>query len=357
MKPSVFIPILALACVLYNADAQPRQTHETEALTDQRAAILAAATAFCTELHREPISGLPSDAQLQRLSPLFTPEIVALIKRAHILQQEQIRKHPGEKPYWVEGDLFSSCFEGVTSWKLGEVFSAPTVDTTVKVTLSYRGQDQKPVTWTDILVFKQRDQHWQLDDIRMGGEWAFKSGSSLRSILPGGGKEHEDHSSLDERWLVKFTRSGDEVSRITIEPADKSNKPTSIFGHENDERCPMPTWIVWGPNCDMIALRLGEGPRFTRTLIYRLNGKEWQQVTMPEFYPQEKKTMISNGFKERDRLIDAEHWQDSRTLVVKYFGSYEKGDEGDGYHKFVSVRIDADGKGKVIGAVDVPAEE
>jgi hypothetical protein len=267
------------------------------------------------------------------------------------------RRHPDDKPYWIEGDLFSSSFEGVTSWELGEVFSAPTVDATVRVKRTYELPNEKPVSWTDTLVFKKRGQHWLLDDIHMGGEWDFKSGSSLRSILPGGGKDYQDHPSLDERWFVRFSRDGDEVTRVTIEPIDKSSGPITLYGHKTDESCPMPTWVVWGPNGDMIALRLGDGPRFTRTLIFRLVGSTWKPVAMPEFYPKEKKTMASNGFEERDCLIDAEHWQDASTLVLKYFSSFDKGDEGDGYHKFVSVRIDSEGKARVIAAVDVPTDE
>jgi len=249
MKTRTLTPTLALLFVAAGANAQSPSPHENTVLTTERNAIRSAAQTFCTELRREPIQGLPTDAQLQRLSPLITPELTAIFKRARILQQEQMTRHPDEKPYWIEGDLFSSLVEGVTSWKLGEVFSAPTVDATVKVIQTYSEPNPDPVTWTDTLVFKRRGGAWLLDDIRMGGDWAFRSGSSLRSQLPGGAQEHEDHSSLNERWQVKFT------------------------------------------------------------------------------------------------------------LVVKYFGSFEKGDEGDGFHKLVSVRIDSNGSAKVIEAVDAPAEE
>ncbi len=356
MKSSRCLPFIALSCVLNLISACSVNATETN-LAAERDAIRAAAAAFCAELRREPIRGLPDDAQLQRLSPHLTPEIVSLFQRARVLQQESIRKHPDEKPYWIEGDLFSSLFEGVTSWELGEVFSAPTVDATVKVRQTYTEPGQEPVTWTDTLVFKQRDRRWLLDNILMGGDWAFKSGSSLRGILPGGGREHENHPSLDERWNVQFTRDGEEVTRVTIQHADKSSEPVTLFGHENDDPCPMPAWIVWGPDCDKIALRLGDGPRFTRTLIFRLDGGAWKPVAMPEFYPKEKATMLSHGFRERDRLVDAEHWQDAGTLVVKYFGSFEKEDEGDGWHQFISVRVDANGKAVVTGSVDVPGEE
>lgn len=356
MKPIAHFTLIALTLALASASAQPPATDEKSSLTQQQAAIRKAANAFCTELRREPILGLPTHAQLQRLSPHLTPELHDLIKVAQAIQQEQIRKHPDEKPYWIEDDLFSSLSEGVTSWELGDVFNAPTVDATVEVKQTYTEPNQKPVTWTDKLVFKQRDQRWLLDDVRMGGDWLSDSGSSLRTTLPGGGKESRDHDSLNERWQIKFTGEDEHVTRITLQPTDKSSEPVTLFGDGDNDVCIMPTWVVWSPNSDKLAIRLGDGHRYTRTLIFRLVGKSWLPVEMPEFYPEEKKTMLSHGFRERYCLIDAEHWQDADTLVVKYFGSFEKGDEGDGYHEFISVRIDAKGKATVIGAVDVPDE-
>lgn len=347
-----------LLCLVMPARAQTTAPHEKPAPSEEKAALLAAAQAFSTELRQELVRGLPSPQQLQRLSPLITPELASLIERARVLQQRQISAHPDEKPAWIEGDLFSSLFEGVTSWKLGEVFHAPTVDATVKVIQTYSAPNPEPVTWTDTFVFKQRDGKWLLDDIRMGGDWAFKSGASLRSQLPGGGRDVEDHTSLDERWQVAFTRDGDTTERVTVQPADKSAPPLPLFGGDGaEEVCSAPTWVVWSPNDDMIALRLGDGPRSSRTLLYRLVGKTWTPLPLPDPYARERKTLLSHGFRERDCIIDAVRWQSPDTLVLEYFGSYEKGDEGDGFHKFVSVRIDPAGKAKIIGAVDVPGED
>lgn len=356
MKPIARLRLIALTLALESASAQPPATDEKPSLAQQQAAIRAAAIAFSTELRREPTYGLPTDAQLQRLSAHLTPELHDLIKIARSIQQEQIRKHPDEKPYWIEDDLFSSLSEGVTSWELGDVFNAPTGDATVEVKQTYTEPNQKPLTWTDTLVFKQRGQRWLLDDVRMGGDWLSEHDYSLRRSLPGGHKELQDHDSLNERWRIAFTREDERVTRVTIQPKDRSSKPMTLFGGGEFDACIMPTWIVWSPNDDKFALRLGDGHRYTRTLIFRLVGKAWKSVPMPEFYPKEKKAMLSHGFRERYCLIDAEHWQDADTLVVRYFGSFENGDDGDGYSKFISVRIDAKGNSEVIGAVDVPGE-
>lgn len=347
--PAILATVASLALVLRPALAETPPA-------DQRASLREAAAKLCTELRGEKIEGLPTAAQMKRLAPLMTPELRYVIGKARSQQQRQMREAPDEKPDWIEGDLFSSSFEGVTSWEIGDTFIAPGVDATVKVKQTCAEPGQKPVRWIDTLVFKPSGERWLLDDIRMGGEWEFKTGASLRDILPGGGREEQDHESPDGRWRVAFTRDGDDVKRVTIEPKDGSAKPEVLFGGDGDDRCPMPTWVVWSPEGDMFALRLGDSPRFTRTVVFRREGKHWRRIELPVFYPGERKTMETNGFIERDNLVDAEHWRDADTLVVRFFCSYVKEDEGDGYHKFVSVRIDPKGKARVVGAVDVPGD-
>jgi hypothetical protein len=332
-------------------------TGETESpSTADRNALRQAATTFCTELRRERISGLPTEKQMEALGPLMTAGLRAAIGRARELQSKQMREAPEDKPDWIEGDLFSSLFEGVTSWEVGDVFTAPAVEGQVKVRQSYTDEGQPPVHWTDTLVFQKDGGKWLLDNIRLGGEWQFKTGASLRDSLPGGGKESADHESPDGRWQVAFAHEGEDVTRVTIKESGASGEPQVLFGGD-DKVCPMPTWVVWNPGGDMFALRLGDEPRFTRTIIFRRSGSGWQPVELPVFYPDERKTMELNGFQERDNLVDAEHWHDEQTLVVRFFTSYTKGDEGDGFSKLVRVRVEASGQAKVIGAVDTPAED
>jgi hypothetical protein len=352
--------LLILAAAFLCADvlaASPTLAEETAARAAEKTALLAAAERFYTELRKEPVYGIPSEDQMQRLGSLITPELRTIFERARVLQEEQIRNYPDEKPRWIEGDLFSSSFEGATSWELGEAFHAPSAEATVKVNQTYSESNEDIVSWTDTFVFRQEEGAWLLDDIRMGGEWAFKSGASLRGMLPGGGKDYEDHFSLDERWRVAFERDGDEVVRVAVRPAGFAEPATVLFGGEGDEPCPMPTWVVWSPEDDRIALRLGDGPRFTRTLIFQLLEDHWVSVPMPEFFPEERKALEENGFRERDRLVDAERWHDANTLVVKYFGLFEKGDEGDGYHREVHLRVDPEGNAAVVGWNEISGEE
>lgn len=355
-----FSSLLLISTVAWSAGAPADDTATDRAnpsIAQERKALREAAKLFCTEVRREAIRGLPTNEQLQRLSPFITPELRSILEQACVYQDMQIRQHPDEKPAWIEGDLFSSLFEGVTSWEVGDVFGAPSVDSWAKVKQTYGEPGQKPETWTDTLLFKQREGRLLVDDIRMGGNWDFANGPSLRGGLPGGVKEGDDHTSFDERWKVSITRDGDSVKRVTIKSADKGAKEFNLYGDSSDKPCPMPVWVVWSPDCQMLAMRLGDEPKFSRLRVFRLSSSGWSAVTIPVLHPEEKKTISENGFKETDSLMDANHWQDAKTLVVKYFASYTNGDDSDGYHQFVSVRFGDDGKAVVTSATDVPGDD
>lgn len=151
---------------------------------DRLEPIRKAAVTFYGELRKERIEGLPNQSQLQRLAPLITPELHALLVRAAAEQARQMKEHPDDKPDWIEGDLFGSLFEGIKDWALGEVKSPAGGDgATVEVKLRYTEPGQAPVEWSDTLVWTNRDGKWLLDDIRMGGKWAFGGGGTLRQRL------------------------------------------------------------------------------------------------------------------------------------------------------------------------------
>lgn len=92
-----------------------------------------------------------------------------------------IREHPDEKPPWADGDLFTSLFEGAQSFRLGR----PTAHgdrTEIPVHLVYRNGGST-TRWSDVLVMVRNRNRWLVWDIRLKGQWAFKSGDSLRTVL------------------------------------------------------------------------------------------------------------------------------------------------------------------------------
>ncbi len=139
------------------------------------------ADAFYARLGELKIGGLPSDSELASIAPFLSNEIVTLIKRDRNQQAAFIKRRPGEKPPWIEGDLFSSLFEGRTSYQMGAGRMIGTA-THVDVYLEYTDASGTS-TWTDTVVLRKVRGKWRITNILYNGDWPFKSGSSLLNVL------------------------------------------------------------------------------------------------------------------------------------------------------------------------------
>ncbi|MFM9904348.1 MAG: hypothetical protein ACKVQJ_07240 [Pyrinomonadaceae bacterium] len=127
------------------------------------------------------IRGLPDKDQLREITPFLSSEVIAIIKRDQKKQNAFIKKHPDEKPPWAEGDLFSSLFEGRTSYGIGKM-RAKGITREVDVYLQFNGETDK-VKWTDTVVLKKFGGKWVITNILFKGKWQFKSGGSLLKVL------------------------------------------------------------------------------------------------------------------------------------------------------------------------------
>ena len=136
-----------------------------------------------TALH---LRGLPNDAQMRVLAPLLTTDLRQGLEAARTWQRSEIermqREGSDDKPPFIEGDLFSSLFEGAQT---ARAVAARRDQDRVVVTLdrSY-GQGADQVRWQDNAVLKRVGEVWLLDDIEYAGSWAFQAGTStLRNTL------------------------------------------------------------------------------------------------------------------------------------------------------------------------------
>lgn len=136
---------------------------------------------FYATLRDLNVRGLPDKNQLRELSPFLSSQIVTLIKRDQKKQEAFIKKHSDEKPPLVEGDLFSSLFEGPTSYEIGKTRTMGSTRE-VDIYLHHVSESDK-VKWTDTVVLKKFGGKWLVTNILFKGKWQFKSGSSLRNAL------------------------------------------------------------------------------------------------------------------------------------------------------------------------------
>lgn len=139
------------------------------------------ANAFYRKYIAYKMSGLPTPTQLKGISPYLSREIVDQINIDRKEQKAAMKAHPDEKPPWIEGDLFSSMFEGATSFRLGETHPGNT-RTEIDVHLAYKYKSDA-TEWMDTVVLEKMNDRWVITDILYKANWAFKSGASLRNAL------------------------------------------------------------------------------------------------------------------------------------------------------------------------------
>jgi Protein of unknown function (DUF3828) len=136
---------------------------------------------FYTKYLKLRIRGLPDKRQAKKIAPYFSRQINNLIASDLRKQARFIKKHPREKPPWAEGDLFSSLFEGATSYTVGETRTNGS-SSEVDVNLVINSETGKS-RWTDTAVLTLQDGRWVITNILFKGKWEFKSGSSLLNAL------------------------------------------------------------------------------------------------------------------------------------------------------------------------------
>lgn len=139
------------------------------------------ARVFYSELRRLGVSGLPGEEVWEKLKPFCSESLATALERAVKEQADFIRRNPDEKPPWIEGDLFSSLFEGPRQFQVG----MPKVaggNAEVPVDCSHtEGGDT--VKWTDTLLLTEVEGRWLIDDVRYGGEWDFANSGTLKEAL------------------------------------------------------------------------------------------------------------------------------------------------------------------------------
>jgi hypothetical protein len=132
------------------------------------------------------LTGIPNEAQLKQLAPLLTPELRTMLSAALREQQRCVRQFPDDKPPWIEGDIFSSSFEGFTG-VIARASKPLLRGRSVALRFTY-AEGQHSVRWTDTLILVNDSGKWLVQDIYYHAKFAFASGfgsnlqASLKSI-------------------------------------------------------------------------------------------------------------------------------------------------------------------------------
>jgi hypothetical protein len=125
-------------------------------------------------------SGVPSEKELQKFKPYISVTLEKLLQEADQAEQKYTKTTKGEVPPLVEGDLFTSSFEGATSYK---VLSCDAKTSSCMVELHYVEAGSKPFTWKDRVYLVKDSRGWLVDDLEFLGDWQFMHKGKLQDLL------------------------------------------------------------------------------------------------------------------------------------------------------------------------------
>ena len=129
-------------------------------------------------------SGVPHARLRAKFAPLVSHTLAQLLERAESAERHYAKVSKNQTPPLIEGDLFTSLFEGAQSFTVKgcERNTAATV-----CTVELRRDDNtagKSVTiWSDKVHLVRNGRHWVVDDIEYGGNWQFKHNGRLKELL------------------------------------------------------------------------------------------------------------------------------------------------------------------------------
>ena len=128
-----------------------------------------------------PSDGIPDATGRTRLAPYLSPALSKLLADGAAAEARFSAKVKDAPPL-IEGDLFTSLFEGASSWKLGACAASGT-GARCPVEFTHTDGKQKPVVWTDTLLLTNTPQGWRVDDVLYGANFQFGNTGKLTDTL------------------------------------------------------------------------------------------------------------------------------------------------------------------------------
>jgi hypothetical protein len=131
-----------------------------------------------------PSDGIPDAKGRAKLEPFISRSLDDLLAAGDAAEKHFAAATRHMSPPLIEGDLFTSNFEGATAVHVGAC-EVNGDNAHCAVALGYRGrpEDAKPVNWTDTVYLVRQAAGWRVDDIAYGATWAFGNKGRLRGTL------------------------------------------------------------------------------------------------------------------------------------------------------------------------------
>ncbi len=126
-------------------------------------------------------AGIPDAGTMTRLRPLISPALTQVLQAAMAAQARWSAQNKTAPPL-LEGNIFTSLFEGATGFSIGAC-QADGAHGQCDIDLIYDDKSGRPVRWIDRLLLDRTAQGWRINDIAYGGNWPFANSGRLQDTL------------------------------------------------------------------------------------------------------------------------------------------------------------------------------
>lgn len=140
----------------------------------------AAARVFYDITLSEKSGGVPDEDLRLRLRPVISPELDRLLSQAAEAERRHTERVNNQEPPYLQGDIFSSLFEGPTAYEIGTCEGKERI---AKCDVLLAHEAEEPVQWTDRVLLVLDGERWLVDDIMYGGGWDFAPKGTLQRML------------------------------------------------------------------------------------------------------------------------------------------------------------------------------
>jgi hypothetical protein len=130
--------------------------------------------------------GIPDATGRLRYSAVLSPRLNKQLMTAAAAQARLSAKVKNAVPPMLEGDIFSSLFEGATAWKVGACQGDAKAARCPVALTHVAAPDQKPekpVNWNDTLLLVNTPQGWKVDDVIYDAGFVFGNTGRLSGML------------------------------------------------------------------------------------------------------------------------------------------------------------------------------
>ena len=130
-------------------------------------------------------SGVPSERERARLAPHLSAQLQELLRGAEEAERSYAKATRGQVPPLVEGDLFTSSFEGADAFRVVSCQSKEDQGGCMVELTSIDPKDKSSFRWQDKVYLVKGPHGWVVDDIEYLGNWQFMHKGRLQARLKG----------------------------------------------------------------------------------------------------------------------------------------------------------------------------